>query len=381
MKNKAEVVIIGGGAAGTSIAYNLAKRGITDVVLLEEKYVPFGGTGRCAAQFRLQFGSVENCKLGLLSVSQFDTLGEETGYGDLEIIKHGYILTSYEQESLDIQRKNVELQKSLGIDSYILDAKQSKAVVPYLSTEGLVGGSYCTGEGHINPMKMVYAYKKGATDRGVEFCDYTKVTGIEVEGGKVKAVKTNKGTISTSCVVCAAGESSKYIGRMVGVRIPVEPAKRQILATEPVEYIKAPMIYSFKHGTFITQVPNGNFLMGSSEPNVRLGEVDFTPTWDFLERMAKLGIEQVPMFAHLRVIRQWAGQYGIAPDDSVILGKVPQVEGFHVACGCTKATMFAGAIGTLVAEEIAGLKTSLPMEWYSIERFDEGRLIKDPAIL
>lgn len=381
MKKTADVVIIGGGAAGTSIAYNLAKRGITNVALVEEKYIPFGGTGRCAAQFRLQFGSVENCKLGLLSVSQFDTLGEETGYGDLEIIKHGYILTSYEHESLEIQRKNVELQRSLGIDSYILDQKQCKEVVPYLSTEGLIGGSYCTGEGHINPMKMVYAYKKGAQDLGVEFNDYTKVIDIELEGDRVSAVKTNKGTIETRCVVCAAGETSKYIGRMVGVHIPVEPAKRQILATEPVEYIKAPMIYSFKHGTFITQVPNGNFLMGCSEPNVHLGEVDIAPGWEFLEMMAKRGIEQVPMFSHLRVIRQWAGLYGIAPDDTIIIGRVPQVEGFHVACGCTKATMFAGAIGTLVAEEIAGLETSLPMEAYSIERFEKGNLVKDPAIL
>lgn len=382
MRKTADVVVIGGGAAGTSTAWHLAKLGVKNVAVVEQKYTPFGGTGRCAAHFRLQFGSVENIKLAKLAVSQFDTLQEDTGFPeDLEISKHGYLLTSYDEESLAEAHKNVALQKSFGIDSYVLDPKECKRVAPYLNTEGLLGGSYCTGEGHINPMRMALAYKQSAEKMGVEFNNYTKVLGIKTNNGEVSEVVTDKGNISTRCVVNAAGEYGKFIGRMVGITIPVEPEKHQILVTEPLDYVGGPMIYSFRHGTYIAQVKHGGFLMGWSDPNTRSGIIDFTPEWKFLEVMARKAIEQVPALAKVRIIRAWAGQYGKAPDDGVILGPVDGVKGFICANGCTKATMFAPAIGTLAAEAAVGATPTIPIEPYLLKRFNEGRLIKDPALL
>lgn len=383
MRKTADVVVIGGGAAGTSTAWHLAKAGAKNVVVVEQKYTPFGGTGRCAAQFRLQFGSRENIDLGLMSVAQFDTLQEDTGFReDIEVSKHGYLLTAYEESDLEKLKKNVEFQKSFGIDSSILDAKQCLEVSPYLNNEGIVGASYCTGEGHINPMRMALAYKQAAEKMGVEFNNYTTVTGITVKSGKVTEVVTDKGIIETPCVINAAGEYGKYIGRMAGVTIPVEPEKHQILITEPLEYVGGPMIYSlFKHGTYISQVKHGGFLMGWSDPDVKRGIIDFAPEWKFLEIMAKKAIEQVPALANVRIIRHWAGQYGAAPDDTVILGPVPSVEGFICALGCTKATMFAPAIGTLASQAALGISTDIDIEPYKLERFEKGRLVVDPALL
>lgn len=382
MRTTADAVVIGGGNAGTSVAYHLAKLGVKNVVVVEQQYTPFGGSGRCAAQFRQQFATESNLRLALLSTAEFDVLGEETGFGDLEIDKHGYLLPAYNEQQAEQLRKNVAMQRSMGIDSYVLDQKGCKEICPYLEVGEIVAGSYCTGEGVINPMKLALAYKHGAEKLGVEFNNYTAVTSFRVEGGKIKGVITDKGEIATNMVVNAAGEWGKFIGRMAGVSIPVEPEKHQIVVTEPLEYIKAPMIYSlYKYGTYITQVKHGGFLMGWSDPDVEAGIVDFEPEWKFLEELARRIIPQVPSLANVRIIRHWAGQYGNCPDHGVVLGPVPEVEGFICALGCTKGTMFAPAIGILAAECAAGVETTLPMDTYTIDRFARGELIIDPALL
>ncbi|WNX86410.1 FAD-binding oxidoreductase [Agathobaculum sp. NTUH-O15-33] len=382
MRKTADVVVIGGGNAGTSVAYHLAKLGVKNVVVVEQQYTPFGGSGRCAAQFRQQFATESNLRLALLSTAEFDVLGEETGFGDLEIDKHGYLLPAYTPEQVESLKYNVAMQRAMGIDSYVLDQKQCKETAPYLEVGEVLAGSYCTGEGVINPMKLALAYKKGAEDRGVEFNNYTSVTGFRIESGKIKGVVTDKGEIATDCVVNAAGEWGKFIGRMAGVSIPVEPEKHQIVVTEPLEYIRAPMIYSlYKYGTYITQVKHGGFLMGWSDPDVEAGIIDFQPEWKFLEELSKRIIAQVPALANVRIVRHWAGQYGNCPDHGVVVGAVPEVEGFICALGCTKGTMFAPAIGILAAECAVGVETTLPMETHSIDRFAKGNLIIDPALL
>lgn len=390
MKKTADVVVIGGGAAGTSTAYYLAKQGVKNVVVVEKQYTPFGGTGRCAAMFRLQFGSVSNCKLGLLSVREYDLLEEATGYGDLEIDKHSYMLPAYTEEDLAKLHANVKVQNDMGIPTKVLSPAECKEVAPFLEVDEILGGTYLQppannkgiGEGVINPMKMALAFKKGAQDLGVEFNNYTTVTGIKVEGGKVKGVITDKGEVETPCVVNAAGEWGKFIGRMAGVSIPLEPEKHQIAITEPLEYMGGPMVYSaFKYHTYISQVKHGGFLFGWSDPNVQQGIIDFHPEWRVLEELAERVVKQVPALKNARIVRHWAGQYGNLPDHSVVLGPVPEVEGFICALGATKATMFAPALGILASEAAIGAESTLPMEPYLIDRFAKGELIIDPALL
>ena len=387
MRKTADIVVIGGGNAGTSTAYHLTKLGVKNVVVVEQQYTPFGGSGRCAAMFRQQFATLSNLHVAKLSTDEYDHLGEETGFGDLEISKGGYLLPAHTQEDLDHCAANVKVQREFGFDSHLLDPKGCKEVSPYLDVEGqgILGGSYNTGEGVIHPMKLALAYTKGAMDRGAEFNNYTKVIGFNIEGGKIKGVITDKGEIATNRVVNAAGEWGKFIGRMAGVSIPLEPEKHQIVVTEPLEYIKAPMIYSlYKYYTYIVQVKHGGFLMGWSDPDVEAGIIDFTPEWKFLEELAKRVIPQVPALANVRIIRHWAGQYGNLPDHGILVGGVPEVEGFFLGLGATKATMFAGGLGTLAAEAAIGAKLSVPEEMvptYMIDRFAKGNLVIDPALL
>ena len=195
-------------------------------------------------------------------------------------------------------------------------------------------------------------------------------------------MKTDKGDIATNCVINAAGEWGKFIGRMAGVSIPLEPEKHQIVVTEPLEYIKAPMIYSlYKYETYIIQVKHGGFLMGWSDADVRAGIIDFTPEWKYLENLSWRCAKQVPALKNVRIIRHWAGQYGNLPDHGVLVGGVPEVEGFYLSLGATKATMFAAGLGTLAAEAAIGATPSLPLDNYVIDRFAKGNLIFDKALL
>ena len=231
-------------------------------------------------------------------------------------------------------------------------------------------------------MKVALGYKKAAMREGVEFSNYNPVTGFEIKGGKIKGVKTEKGTIKTEKVINAAGEWGKFIGRMAGVSIPLEPEKHQIVVTEPVEYLGGPMIYSlYKYFTYIIQVKHGGFLMGWSDADVQAGVIDFNPEWKFLENLAKRVIAQVPALGNVNIVRHWAGQYGNLPDHGILVGGVPEVEGFYMALGATKATMFGPALGTLAAEAAVGAKTSLPLDTYTIDRFAKGELIFDKALL
>lgn len=384
MKKTADVVVIGGGNAGTSAAYHLAKAGVKNVVLVEQQYTPFGGSGRCAAMFRAQFATDALLRVARLSIDEFDVLGEMTGYGDLEISKGGYLLPFYTEEQKKQAEANVALQKQYGFDSYVLDPKGCKEVSPYLDVnDGMLGGTWNTDEGVINPMKIALSYKYAAQKMGVEFYNYTKVTGIRVENGEIQAVETDKGDIETHCVVNAAGEWGKFIGRMAGVSIPLEPEKHQIVVTEPLEYIKAPMIYSLnKWHTYIVQVKHGGFLCGWSDPDVEAGVIDFKPEWKVLEEIARRCTIQVPALKDVRIIRHWAGQYGNLPDHSIVVGEAPEVKGFFNALGATKATMFAPGLGILAAGAVVGDTSMVPdMQPYTLDRFEKGILIHDPALL
>ena len=384
MRKTADVVVIGGGNAGTSTAYHLTKLGVKNVVVVEQMYTPFGGSGRCAAMFRQQFATETNLAMAKLSTDEYAHLEEELGLepGELEISYCGYLLPAYNEENEKQLKSNVKVQREFGFDSYYLDPKGCKEVSPYLDTSEILGGSYCTGEGCLNPMKLALSYKHAAERNGAEFNNYTKVIGFDIEGGKIKGVKTDKGDIATNCVINAAGEWGKFIGRMAGVSIPLEPEKHQIVVTEPLEYIKAPMLYSlYKYETYIIQVKHGGFLMGWSDADVRAGIIDFTPEWKYLENLSWRCAKQVPALKNVRIIRHWAGQYGNLPDHGVLVGGVPEVEGFYLSLGATKATMFAAGLGTLAAEAAIGATPSLPLDNYVIDRFAKGNLIFDKALL
>lgn len=382
MINAADVVIIGGGISGCSIAYNLAKKGVKNIVVLEKRFLASGATGRCGAGIRQQWGTEMNCRLSMESIKFFETANEELDYdGDIEFKQGGYLLVS-STEKEDIQfKKNTELQKSLGIPVDYLTPKEAAEIVPYLNTDIIKSATFCPKDGHLNPFLTTDAYAKAARKLGVKIYTFTEVLGIKTENGRVKEVITNKGNISTNIVVNAAGGYSKLIADMVNVNIPVYSERHQILVTEPVEPMQDPMVMSFSLNIYCQQTPHGSFIMGrgdDSEPR----DLRITSSWQFLDEMAKTTVELLPPIGELRVIRQWAGLYNMTPDKHPIYGPVKDLEGFYLALGFSGHGFMLGPMtGLLIAEQILGEKNTIDISKLTLDRFERGELVFEPSVV
>jgi len=373
---KAEIVIVGAGISGTAIAYNLAKKGMQGIVVVDSGYLTNGSTGRCGAGVRQQWATKMNCQMAKKSIEFFEKAKEILDYpGDIEFKQEGYLILACTPEE-DLQfSKNVELQHTFGIPSRKVTREEAKKIVPHINTEAFLSATFCPTDGHLNPFKMNEAYYLAAQSLGVTFLFHETVTAIRTQEGKITAVVTDKRTIDTHKVVDAAGGFSGEIGRMAGVSIPVYPEKHEILVTEPIEKIQGPMVMSFSKNLYCQQVPHGSFVMGRGNPRA-LPNHDVESEWQFLDEMAKTVTEILPVLGELRVIRQWAGSYTMSPDRQPILGAVPEVEGFYVACGFSgHGFMFAPMTGVLVSEIILGEPTTLDMSELSIDRFTNKKVI------
>jgi len=382
MNKTAEVVIIGGGISGCAIAYNLAKKGVKNIVVLEKDIIGGGATGRCGAGIRQQWGTEMNCRMSKLSCEFFENANEELQYdGDVEFSQHGYLIIASTEKEHEQFKKNIQLQNSLGINSKLLNLDEAKEIIPYLNTDGLISATFHEKDGHLNPFHTTEAFAKAAERLGVKIFKHTEVTGIIVENGKVKGVKTQSGDIATNVVVNAAGGYSQVIAAMAGVDIPTYSERHQILVTEPVEPMLGPMLMSFSLNLYCQQVPHGGIIMGrgdEGEPR----DLRVTSGWHFLDEMAKTITKVLPPLRNVRMIRSWAGLYNMTPDKQPILGPVDEVEGFYLAVGFSgHGFMFGPATGILLAENILGEKTTLPIDQLHLNRFKKGELIFEPSVV
>ncbi len=382
MKKHAEAVVIGGGINGVAIAYNLAKRGLKDVVLLERNFLASGSTGRCGAGVRCQWGTKMNCLLSKASIEFFENINEELGYeGDCEFKQGGYLLLATTEKEVDQFKKNIVLQNSLGIPSKFITTDEAKEIVPYLNTDGIIAAAFCEKDGHANPFIVVDAFANAARRLGVEINTFTEVTGIKTENGRVVGVVTNKGEIETNRVINAAGGFSQVIAQMAGVDIPNYSERHQILVTEPVNPVLGPMVMSFSLNLYIQQTPNGSFIMGYGDPNEPHG-YEMGSSWDFLEVMSKKAVSLLPPLKDLRVIRQWAGLYNMTPDRQPILGGYPGLQGYYMAVGFSGHGFMLGPItGILMAQYILGEETSIDITRLDAGRFERGELVLEPSVV
>lgn len=382
MNKTANVVIIGGGISGCSIAYNLAKKGVKDIVVIERQYLASGSTGRCGAGIRMQWGTERNCRLSKLAAEFYENANEELGaVHDIEFKQGGYLIVAATEKEVDQFKKNVALQNSLGIPSVYLSPKEAKEIIPYMDETKILGATFCPKDGHLNPFHTTEAFANAAKRLGVEFMTYTTVTGITTDKGKVTGVQTDKGYISTPIVVNAAGGYSKKIGEMAGVDIPVYAQRHQILVTEPVEPLQGPMYMGFALNIYCQQTPHGSFIMGRGDDNEPT-DLRITSSWQFLEEMAKTCCELLPLLSKLRIIRQWAGLYTMTQDAQPIYGGVKELEGFYLACGFSgHGFMLGPATGLLMAETILGEPTTINIDNLDKDRFARGELVFEPSVV
>jgi sarcosine oxidase, subunit beta len=382
MKEQAAVVIIGGGVVGASVAYHLAERGVTDVVVLERSALGSGSTGRSAGGVRQQFSSELNCRLSMLSVQKLLSFSEDTGW-DASFHQVGYLFLLTTQRDWELFQANVAMQRSLGLDVDLLTPDAAQAMVRPLVVDDVLGATFCPSDGHADPTQVCLGYASAARARGVAIESGVTVTGVRVENGRVAAVETDKGAISTPLAVDAAGPWAAEIARLAGVSLPIRPYRRQLYYVERPATIPAtaPMVVDFASSMYFR--PEGpGLLLGMtdrSEPSsFNVGTDD-----NFLALLIEQAVHRAPALEGVGVIRGWAGLYDVTPDANPIIGRVPEVEGFLVAAGFSgHGFMHSPATGQLVAELIVdGKAHTIDLSPLSVERFAAGELPPEQNVI
>jgi sarcosine oxidase subunit beta len=381
MSDRADIVIIGGGVQGCSIAYNLAKKGQKNIVILEKDTVANGSSGRCGAGFRQQFGTEMNCTLARDSVKILEQLSDELGY-DIELNQKGYLIIAYTEKEVKQFQKNVQLENSLGIPARLITPGEAKEIVPALNIKDMLAATYCPTDGNVNPLLTTFAYAEAARRLGVKLCQFTEAQKIVTKGQKIHAVITNQGSILTDTVVNAAGGYAQEVGKIAGIEIPVYAQRHQIMVTEPIEQLWEPMLMSFSRNYYFQQLPHGSIVGGYGDPENEIIGHDLGTSWQFAVTMARKMINLIPVLSSVRVVRQWSGSYTMSPDLQPILGEHPQLKGYYMSVGFSgHGFMLAPITGRMLAAYIMEGRTLLPIEKLSITRFERGELILEPSVV
>jgi sarcosine oxidase subunit beta len=381
LKRIADVVVIGAGIQGCSIAYNIAKSGLRNVVVLEKDTICSGSTGRCGAGIRAQWGTEMNCRFGLAAIEKFERLQEELGM-DCGLHQGGYLVVAYRDSEFERLKESMRLQNSLGINTRVVSYAEAREICPGLSAEDAVGFTFHDRDGHADPFLTTFAYMEAARRLGVKFLRFTEVKAIKAVAGRVKGVKTNRGDFDAPVVVNAAGGYAQQVAKMAGVEIPNFSERHEILITEPVEPgVCPPMLISFSGNFYIQQRPNGSMIGGCS-PEGHPQDYGLGTSWNFLESMSRTFVKLLPRTRGIRVARQWSGLYNMTPDCQPILCESDDVKGFFLSCGYSgHGFMFGPISGELLAQQILGQKPTIPIGMLHYKRFERGELLVEPAVV
>ena len=383
----ADVIIIGGGIVGSSIAYHLTEAGCRNVLVVErEAHQGKGSTGKSMGGVRAQFTTPVNIQMSLYSIpfyAEFDErLDHPAGYRG-----QGYLFVATKPDHLQYLEKNQQLQKSLGLKQVrMLSADEITAMVPQLRSDDVLGGSFCASDGFVDPYSAMTGFIKRAVENGATVWKSAAVTGILKNGNRVSGVATVRGEVHAPVVVNAAGPWAAQIAQMAGVDLPVTPLRRMLIPTEPFDDLshEIPMVIDMTNGFHFRPESRG-FLLAWNDPEETPGfKFDFDP--EFIEKVLTRAADRVPCFENLAVNpkRAWAGLYEMSPDHHGIIGEFPELPGFYAANGFSgHGVMHAPASGKIVADLITTGSTKVVnnVSVLSPSRFKSGELLHETALL
>jgi sarcosine oxidase subunit beta len=377
----ADVVVIGGGVIGASVSYHLLEKTPTlRVVLLErEASVGAGATAKATGGVRHQFSTEANIRLTLLSYPYFASAGERFGRG-VDFVAHGYLFVTGSPDALAAAARSVDLQRSLGVRSELLEPSEMRRLLPQLVTDDLVGGSFCADDGSADPWSLLQAFLGAARTRGLEVRTEEAVTAVVRNGGRVAGVRTQREAYSAPVVINCAGPHADEIGALVGTAIPSKPYKRQVLVTEPLPGFPEtfPLIVDLDTGWYAHRQGASAVLMGGTDMDRTPGH-DTSVDWDAFEPVFRAAARRVPPLAGAKVMRAYAGVRDLTPDYHGILDEASAARGFYIACGFSgHGFMHSPAVGLLMAELIVdGRARSMDITALSLARFAAGRTVAE----
>jgi sarcosine oxidase subunit beta len=386
MTETADVVIIGSGIVGSSVAYHLAQAGCSNVLVIErEAHQGKGSTGKSMGGVRAQFATPVNIQMSLYSINFFANFDDVVGH-PADYRAHGYLFCATTEKHLEYLKKNRGLQASLGLkDVEFVSREDILKMVPQLSADDILGGTFCSTDGFVDPHSVMMGFMINARERGVRLWLDTRVTAIDVKDNQIVGVQTSRGAVATRTVVNAAGPWAAEVARMAGTDLPVEPLRRQLVPTEPFDQLpqRFPMVIDMSTGFHFRREGKG-ILMAWNDPDERPGfKTDFEPA--FVEKILTHAAARVPCLADAEVNprRAWAGLYEMTPDHHAIIGPSPVIEGLYFVNGFSgHGVMHSPASGRITADLIThGESKLIDTEQIGVERFAEGRLLHETAIL
>lgn len=382
-----DVVIIGGGIVGSSIAWHLTAAGCKRVLVIErESAQGKGSTGKSMGGVRAQFSTPVNIQMSLYSIpfyARFDeTLGHPAGYRP-----QGYLFLATRQAHLDYLRANFARQEALGLEEVrMISTAEIAAMLPQLRSDDILGGSFCPTDGFVDPYSAMNGFMAGAQEHGATLWKKTEVAGITTDPRGVTGVETSRDPVSARVVVNAAGAWASEVARTAGIHLPVEPLRRMLVPSEPFDEFPhtSPMVIDMSNGFHFRPEARG-FLLAWNDPEETPGyKTDFEPS--FIEKILNHAANRVPAFENLAVNpkRAWAGLYEMSPDHHAILGEVPELPGFYLANGFSgHGVMHAPATGKILSDLILEGNTAVvsDVSVLGFQRFAKGALLHETAVL
>ncbi len=372
----ADVVIIGGGAIGTSIAFHLAEAGVTDVVLLERHDLGQGSTCKAAGGVRAQFSDRINIELGARSLEAFGRFGERPGQ-EIDLDRVGYLFLLSTREDVESFERDVALQNELGVPSRMIDVAEAAARCPLIDTDGLLAAAFSADDGHCTPESVVLGYASAARRLGATLLTGVTVTGIGTAGGEARTVHTDRGPITAGTVICAAGAWSRTLGEMVDTDLRVTPVRRQILFTEPMPDLPPVVPFTIDFATsFYFHREGRGLLLGMSDPDQEPGfDLSYSDRW--LPRLGRAMEARAPGLLDVGLGNGWAGLYEVTPDHNAVIGRSSTTPNFLYATGFSgHGFLQAPAVGEVVRDLHLDRTPFVDVTPLSADRFGDGAALR-----
>ncbi|HXM68357.1 MAG TPA: FAD-dependent oxidoreductase [Candidatus Acidoferrum sp.] len=382
----ADVVIIGAGIVGSSIAYHLTANGCRKVLVIErESSQGKGSTGKSMGGVRAQFSTPVNIQMSLYSIPFYASFEERIGH-PCDYRPQGYLFCATTSQHMAYLRANCAQQVEMGLkDVRLIAGDEIAKMFPQLRSDDILGGSFCSSDGFVDPYSAMIGFMTCAAEHGAALWKGAEVSGLAIDTRGIAYVETSRGTVSSRIVVNCAGPWAASVAKLAGIDLPVEPLRRMLVPSEPFDEFPhtAPMIADMSNGFHFRPEARG-FLLAWNDPEQTPGfNTDFDPA--FIEKILTRAASRVPCFANLPVNPKhaWAGLYEMTPDHHPILGEAPEVSGFFLANGFSgHGVMHAPATGKILSDLILTGKTDLiDATLLSLSRFAEGRMIHESAVL
>jgi len=379
LPEKADVVIIGGGILGLSLAWELGRRGVRDVVVLERSYLNSGASGRNGGGVRAQWSTPTMVRLGLRSLRLFARFAGETGV-NVWFRRGGYLFLAPDAAQVKRLERNRDVQHEQGMRTRLLTPAEACEVVPELDRSRFVAASWNPDDGVVFPWPFLWGYAAGAERNGATVRTFTPVTGLGISGGLVRSVETPAGRIRCDTVVNACGAWSPEVARLAGVSLPNRPTRHEILVSTPLKPWLGPLVSALGTGLYFSQSQRGEIVGGMGDPAEPAG-IAHGATLRFLSRFSRALTEYVPATAGLQVMRQWAGNYDVTPDNNPILGPAGPANFLQLSGFVGHGFMMAPAVAELLADWMTGREKDEIFDRFSLERFGRGTAVREDFII